>query len=273
MPPLTTVAERINAERLALLGWPRAILLQVAHPLVAAGVIDHSSFRDSSLASARRLRQTVGAMLGIVFGDATEQARVIATIRGIHERVHGTLREPVGAFPAGTPYSAEDPALLLWVHLTLVQSIVIAFDALVAPLSGSERDAYCRETSPVAIALGATAADVPRDWAALETAIDETIRSGAVRVGTDARATAATILRGGMATLAGPVGWATRHLTIGWLPSGIRSQYGFTWSPRDERRAEWLARQLRRTRRVLPAALALWPEARPRAGRRTMAQG
>jgi len=49
-PPLT-VSRRINAERLALLGWSRAILLQFAHPLVAAGVADHSTFRGSPFAA------------------------------------------------------------------------------------------------------------------------------------------------------------------------------------------------------------------------------
>ena len=160
------VSQRVNAERVMLLAWPRAILLQVAHPLVAAGVAEHSSFADGGFAAVHRLWQTVQAMLALTFGDEVEQHGAIEGILAIHRRVHGTLRETVGRFPAGTRYSAEDPDLVLWVHVTLLESMVLAHDALLAPLSGDERDAYCAESAWVPVALGARAEDVPATWAA-----------------------------------------------------------------------------------------------------------
>ena len=111
-----------------ILAWPRAILLQLAHPLVAAGVAEHSTFRAGPVTAAKRLHHTIRAMLSLVFGDEAAQARTIAAIRAIHKRVNGQLKTDVGPFPAGTRYSAEDPALLLWVHMTLIESVVFAHD-------------------------------------------------------------------------------------------------------------------------------------------------
>jgi uncharacterized protein (DUF2236 family) len=68
---LSAITHRINAERLLLLAWTRAILLQLAHPLIAAAVTDHSTFRGSTGAALSRLHHTVHAMLAISFGTTT----------------------------------------------------------------------------------------------------------------------------------------------------------------------------------------------------------
>jgi uncharacterized protein (DUF2236 family) len=257
-----TAAERINAERLVLASWSRAILLQVAHPLVAAGVVEHSSFEGSPAASARRLHHTVRAMLGLTFGDAGTHAQVVAGIRGIHRRVHGRLRHDVGVFPAGTPYSAEDPALLLWVHATLLESVVMAYEAIVRPLSPADRDAYAADAAEVAIELGAVPADVPRTWAALEQYLERTLASGAIAVGPDARTVERALLRGGFSRLTGPVAWANRVLTTGWLPPALREQYGLEWNGRRDRAFRRLISVLRRARRALPGVVTRWKDAR-----------
>jgi len=245
-----------------LAGWTRAILLQVGHPLIAAGVVRHSSFRDNPVSSARRLHHTVRAMLGLTFGDAATHARVIEEIRAIHRRVRGQLKEAVGVFPAGAFYSAEDPALVLWVHATLLESVLQAYDALVEPVGVGDRDAYCREASSVAIELGARPADVPLDWAALERYLSDVRQSGAIVVGPDARAVSTLLLRGRFSTLMGPVAWANRMLTAGWLPSDLRAQYGFEWSGSHDRQFGRVVATVRRARRMLPDAVALWPESR-----------
>ena len=141
------VSQRVNAERVMLLAWPRAILLQVAHPLVAAGVAAHSSFADGGFAAVHRLWQTVQAMLALTYGDPVEQQEAIDGILAIHRRVNGTLHEAVGPYPAGTRYSAEDPDLVLWVHVTLLDSVPLIYETLVAPLSEDERTSYCAESA------------------------------------------------------------------------------------------------------------------------------
>jgi uncharacterized protein (DUF2236 family) len=260
--PGLAIAHRVNAERLVLAGWSRAILLQLAHPLIAAGVADHSSFRASPVASARRLHQTVRAMLGLTFGTETARQRVIDEIRAIHRRVRGSLRTDVGGWRAGTAYSAEDPALLLWVHATVLESAVLAYDAIVGDIDAADRDAYCREAASVAIALGARRADVPVDWSSLTGYIATMYASGALAVGPDARAVGGAVLRGRLSTLTGPVAWANRRLTAGWLPPAIREQYGLPWSDRHDRQFHRVQRVLRRMRAVMPPVVALWPEAR-----------
>jgi uncharacterized protein (DUF2236 family) len=261
------VSWRVNAERVALAGWTRAILLQVAHPLIAAGVVRHSSFRDNPVSSARRLHHTVRAMLGLTFGDAATHARVIEDIRAIHRRVRGQLTEAVGLFPAGAVYSAEDPALVLWVHATLIESVILAYDALVAPIGLTERDAYCREAAGVAIELGARPPDVPLDWRTLERYLSAQRESGAIVVGPDARAVATVLLQGRFSTVLGPIARANRILTAGWLPPDLREQYGLSWSDEHDRKFQRTVRRLRRLRRVLPDAMALWPEASREVGR------
>jgi uncharacterized protein (DUF2236 family) len=256
------VAHRINGERLVLLGWSRAILLQMAHPLIAAGVVDHSSFRASPLTAARRLKETIRAMLGLTFGDDDAHARVVGRILAIHRRVNGRLRERVGSFPEGTPYSAEDPELVLWVHATVIESTVLAYEALVGPLSATDRDTYCDEAAPVAVELGARADEVPRTWDALLRHLGSVSSSGVLAVGADARVVAGALLYGTLSPVTKPLAWGNRLITVGWLPPPIRAAYGLAWDPADER---WLARVLgaiRRLRRITPAFAARWPAAR-----------
>ena len=130
-PKVTSITWRVNAERIVLLGWARAILLQLAHPLVAAGVFDHSGFRGTPYAAASRLYHTVHAMLSLTFGDEAARQRTIEGIRAIHRRVNGVLQETTGPYAAGTRYSAEDPALVLWVHTTLIESVLMVYEKLV----------------------------------------------------------------------------------------------------------------------------------------------
>ena len=141
----------IAGERLALLAWPRAILLQLAHPLVAAGVAEHSGFRSSPFAPFARLHATVGAMRQLTFGTDEEAEAVVRRILGIHDRVNGTLREAAGTHAGGTRYSAHDPALLLWVHATLLDSHVRILEEVLRPFTPDERDRYCRETAVFAV--------------------------------------------------------------------------------------------------------------------------
>jgi uncharacterized protein (DUF2236 family) len=259
---IPSIARRVNGERLVLLGWGRAILLQLAHPLVAAGVFDHSGFRASAAASALRLRHTVQAMLELTFGDEGEQERALNGLRAIHRRVHGVLRDPVGPFPAGTSYSAEDPALVVWVHATLVESMITTYEWLVAPLTEAERDAYCVDAGHLAVALGAREADVPSTWGQTRAYIDRMVASNAIVVGPQARELARAVLRPRGAWLGAPLAWINRTVTAGLLPAPIRDEYGMRWTMRHHRRWHAVGAVLRFVRRTLPDRLALWKSAR-----------
>jgi uncharacterized protein (DUF2236 family) len=256
-----TIVQRVNAERLVLLGWSRAILMQLAHPLVAAGVLDHSGFRGGAAQAAARLHHTVGAMLSLAFGDESRRAAAIGGIRAIHRRVNGTLRTGVGILPAGTPYSAEDPALLLWVHATLLDSNTGVYERLVAPLTTDERDRICDESVPILVALGGDPETAPRTWATLQEYVGGMYGSGILAVSPDARDIAMAVLSPRAAGIPLPLTGLHRVLTTGLLPGSLRHAYGLPWSERHARRFERAVRLLRRLRRVAPPSLAYWADA------------
>ena len=97
-----SVTWKVNREVVVVAGWGRAILMQLAHPSVAAGVHQHSAFRGSLRASLKRLQSTVGAMQAITFGDPEAMIDAAARINAIHDRVRGHCAE-------GRSYSAHDP--------------------------------------------------------------------------------------------------------------------------------------------------------------------
>lgn len=257
------VAFRINGERLVILGWMRAILLQLAHPLIAAGVFEHSGFRESPVAAIRRLHHTTRAMLALTFGDEARRARAIDGIRRIHTRVNGSLRERVGHFPAGTRYSAEDPALLLWVHATLIESMVLSYEHLVGPLTAQDRDDYCAVSVPSSVALGMREAEAPHTWHELEAYLHREYSSGRIAVGPQARELSDALLRTSIPAVLFPARWLSGLVTAGLLPADIRRAYGLSWPETRARRFRRLASAIRALRRLMPRAVARWRDARP----------
>ncbi|HEY4909853.1 MAG TPA: oxygenase MpaB family protein, partial [Methylomirabilota bacterium] len=158
---------KLHREVVLLAGWGRAILLQLAHPMVAQGVADHSGFAEDSWGRVGRLRRTLAAMLALTFGTPEESAGAAAAINRIHDRVHGQLAEAAGPFASSAKYSAHDPALLAWVHATLLDTFLITYERFVAPLTPAERDRYCREASIAAPRLGVPAHVLPCTASAL----------------------------------------------------------------------------------------------------------
>jgi uncharacterized protein (DUF2236 family) len=256
------VSFRINGERLVVLGWARAILLQLAHPLIAAGVWEHSGFRASPIAAVQRLHHTTRAMLAITFGDEARREAALDGIRRIHRRVNGTLRETVGPFAAGTPYSAEDPALLLWVHATLIESMLVTYEALVGPLSPADLDAYCEQSAPASIALGVREEEMPRTWDALQACLRRTYASGAIVVSPQAHELADALLRASLPRPLAAANGITSLLTRGLLPSSVRNDYRMSWTPADERRYRRIVRMLRGLRSIAPVSVARFRDAR-----------
>ena len=257
-----SIAQRVNRERVVVLGWSRAILLQVAHPLIAAGVIEHSAFRGNALEAAVRLHHTVSAMLSLIFGAADQRAAALARIRAIHKTVNGTLKRDAGPFPAHTPYTAEDPALLLWVHATLIDSSADIYQRVVATLTAGELDALCVEAAPVLHELGGDPRTTPMTWRALQDYLRQVYASGALAVSDDARTLGRAVLSPRAAGVVVPFSGVQELLTVGLLPADVRSAYGFDWSEERERRFHRAVRGVRSVRRLLPDVLAHWKVAR-----------
>ena len=256
------VSHRVNREAVVVLGWGRAILLQLAHPLVAAGVGAHSGFDAGALAYVRRMRRTIGAMLSLTFGTESEIRETADRISAIHHRVHGRLDGAVGGYPAGTPYDATDPALLTWVHATLIDSQLRTYALFVGTLARNEEDRYCAEAAQVGPLLGVSASELPDTRDRLDRYLDRMQQEDQLAVGDVARRLAGALLAPSGRRWVAPALWLGRLTTVGLLPEPIRGAYGFPWRAKDARRLRSAAAVLRAARRVTPPLLREWPAAR-----------
>lgn len=148
-----SVTWRVHGDVTAMMvGGVTGLLLQMLHPQVLAGVWDHSRFREDMHG---RLRRTARFIALTTYGGREEAEAVIARVRAIHARVAGTL-------PDGTPYRADDPALLAWVHVTEVTSFLSAYRRYAEPaMSRRAQDAYVAEMARIGRAVGAD--PVPED--------------------------------------------------------------------------------------------------------------
>lgn len=137
-----------------MVGGVSALLLQMLHPAVLAGVWDHSAFRQDMLGRLRRTARFI-AVTGYDSLEAADAA--IEKVREVHTRVRGVL-------PDGTPYAADDPRLLAWVHVTEAVSFLDAWIRYAEPdMSRADQDRYFAEFAIIAERLGAD--PVPRSRA------------------------------------------------------------------------------------------------------------
>ena len=266
-----SVSWKINREIIVVAGWGRAILLQLAHPLVAAGVEAHSSFRGSLRASFGRLCGTVGAMLSLTFGEEEEAISTAARINVIHDRVFGRLGAAAGAFPKGASYSAHDAELLRWVHATLLDSIPLTYELLVGPLTPEEKERYCQEGAVMEPLLDIPTGLLPRNTLALDTYMRDVLGSGRIAITDSSRALARAILFPPRWELLWPAFRPMQLITIGLLPPAVREAYGFQWTERDARALARWTRFITVVLRLVPAFVRQWPSSRRRPAARTLA--
>ena len=261
-------AWRFSREATLLLGaGPRALLLQIAHPSVAAGVADHSNFREDPW---RRLDGTLRSFLTIIYGS-TRAAR--AEIRRLNELHRGIT---------GPGYAARDPELSLWVHATLIESTIAVYGAWLEPLSRGRLVRFYEETKPLARAFGIPDALLPADLDAFEAYYAGMLaEDGPVHPTPVARELAGSILRpplGPLAKLApAGVGEAVRPLldrvpvetyswtlwpSVGLLPPAVRDQYGLGWGPVQQTVSSWLVAGWLAWRPLIPTGWRWMPQAR-----------
>ena len=254
-----TVTWRIDREAAVLLGGGRALLLQIAHPLVAAAVAKHSRFRERPL---ERLWRTLDLMLTIVFADAAGALDAVAAIERVHIGVRGALDGPVGRLPAGTAYAAADPVLALWVHATLVDSALVAYERFVGPLRPHERATYWEQSKRIARILGIPDAMLPGTFAAFRRYVATMLAGDELTVDRDGRDAAAAILRPPVALGVSGLFRLTRFVTAGLLPPVVRARFGLGWSGAEEAALSALAAASRAIVPLLPLSVRFVPHAR-----------
>jgi uncharacterized protein (DUF2236 family) len=220
---------RVHREQVVGLAGPRALLMQAAHPVAFAGFFAHTGAMDEPY---ERLHRTAQAVNLVVFGPRAEAERVTAIVRDVHGRIRGELEQPAGRFPAGTPYAATDPALLLWILATLVDSGLTVYERYVGRLSRDERDAYWRDYRVFGRLFGLAERDMPATIEAFDQYVRGMLDGGDLHVGAEARALAIDIvMRPPVPLHLRPLLEYANFATVGLLPKQVRRLYGFSWDP------------------------------------------
>jgi len=246
-----SVSWRIDRELLVLAGGSCALLMQAAHPMVAAGVAEHSTYATDPFG---RLMRTLESSFEVVFGTCSGADAAVRRVNAIHASVRGRM-------PDGGAYSATDPGALLWVHATLVDTALRVYGRFVAPLTAAEEQAYHVECGRVAILLGVPDSLLPATIGELRGWMADRMADGTIRVTPQARRIAATVLY--PSRLVPRIAWDAAHLvSLSTLPAALRRDYGIGWSAARERGVERIARVSRRALPILPPMLRHAPQAR-----------
>jgi uncharacterized protein (DUF2236 family) len=251
-----SVVWAIGRERVLLMAGPAALLMQLAHPLVAAGVAGHSRFRHDPLA---RLEATLDAVLTISFGDRPQAEAAAARVAATHGRVKGRLGVDVGPFVAGTAYDALDPELALWVYATLVYTAIQGYVQLVGPFPVPLRERYYQESKRFAAMFGVTREALPETYADFRRYVDSMVTAPTLAVGPQAGSLALDVLYPPLPTLARLAGPLVRLITAGLLPSRLRDAFGLRWRPADRHAFRMACATVRAALRALPQAARRWP--------------
>jgi uncharacterized protein (DUF2236 family) len=245
-----SVARRLNRETFVLFGGTATLLLQVAHPLVAGGVAQHSDFRRDPFG---RLMRTLNTTLAIVFGTGS-QAR--AGLRRIDRR-HVPVR---GSTVSGHPYDARDPKLLVWVQVTLVLTSLRLYELVMGRISDAEREEYWAEARFFAGELGATVQSLPPTYDALIRYEQYMLANEVVP-----DATSVALSRDVLAPIRwipAPLYWFSSAFTAGLLPPSIRLALGLPWRARERLWFRFVICALRRFVPATPGPLRVVPHAR-----------
>jgi uncharacterized protein (DUF2236 family) len=223
--------------------------MQIAHPLVAAGVADHSDFTARPF---DRLWRTVDTALTVIFGDDERWREAAARVHDVHAGVSGSRHDAA--------YSALDPALLLWVHATLVDSSIEAYATFVRPLPAEIRARYYLEMRRMGSAFGVPEHLHPPTYPDLRAYLRETIAS--LRPGEESRRLARHVLEPSAPLAMTPLVRLGALAAVGLTPPPIRAGLGLRWGPGAEMAFRSAAATIRRSLPLVPARMRRWPHAR-----------
>jgi len=242
-----------DARLMATSGY--ALLLQVAHPAVGAGVKEHSNFRREPW---KRLLGTLDYLYVVTYGGPERAAAAGQHLREMHKRIKGTD-------PQGRRYHALDPEAYAWVHATLVKSFVIGHERFGRPLRPDQVERLYAEHCALGRVIGVREGDLPPDWATFEPYFDRMVNERL-----EDNATVHDVLDTLRKPLAPPIpvlndrAWAALRLplarvlelaTVGLLPPTLRERLGLRWSRTQEAELRALGAASRATTPVLPKRL------------------
>jgi uncharacterized protein (DUF2236 family) len=266
-----SISWRVNRESAVFLGAGRAALLQLAHPWVTTALEQHSALLADPIA---RFHNTFRVVFTMVFGSLGQALGAARGLFALHGGIRGAMTEDVGAHRRGSPYQANEVSALRWVHATLVESAVLAYECVLGPLAPREREAYYEESKTLAALCGIPGSAMPADWDAFAVYCRAMAESDRLGVSDAARSMARSVLSGAGSWIR-PPRWY-RALTAMWLPERLRREFALQLGDGDRRAAERAARRLPGIYRRLPRAVRFvgpWHEAQARLGGRRAGVG
>jgi uncharacterized protein (DUF2236 family) len=256
--PADSVLRRLASESALMFGGGRALLLQLAHPLVAAGVAAHSGFRHDPLL---RLERTMDLMLALVLGDQQQAREMLRRFHAAHVPIRGALAEEAGKYGAGTPYNAADPALRLWVLATLIDTTLLAYERFVAPLTPGDRTRFYADSLVFARRMGLGAGVMPPTLEEFRGYMDGMLHGDTLVVNATARELAQAVLHPHVSLVPRTGIRVAGFVAAGLLPPWMRAAYGLPWNARRQRALDQLSWTLRTVHPILPKAIRLMPQA------------
>jgi uncharacterized protein (DUF2236 family) len=218
--PPDSMIWRVHGDVVSMMvGGVSALLLQMLHPAVLAGVWDHSNFRTDMLG---RLRRTARFIAATTYGERAEAETAIARVRAVHSHIGGTL-------PDGTPYRADDPSLLAWVHVSEAWSFLAAWQHYGdRRLTLAQEDLYHAEFASIGSALGADA--LPRNRAGTNQALRD-IQPALIADGRTREVARLVLDQTPSNPLAIPLQRTIAQAAVDLLPSWARRMHGLHASP------------------------------------------
>jgi len=252
----TSATWKIGSEAALLLGGSRAVLMQLAHPLVALAVNTHSSYMHDPFGRAER---TFLMSQMLAFGSTSTARQAAHNINRLHTHVQGTLPASAGDHATGTSYFARDPELLLWVHATLVDTVLLFYPMFIRPLDQEEQEQYYQESKTIARLLGLSTADMPRTVNDLRLYVHDMVYSNRLAGTPQARELARQVLFPAGPPVLKPFLYLNLTITCALLPPPIRDIYGLAWSNKQQRVSNLLMRGTRMITPHLPTELRILP--------------
>jgi uncharacterized protein (DUF2236 family) len=230
--------------------------MQLAHPKIAAAVVEHSDFRERPWL---RLWKTLDAMVLLVFGSDAQRRRALASVQRSHDRVRGRLREAGGGLRAGTPYTAHDRDAQAWVLLTLADTSELVFERFVRRFRPVEREELWADWRALGVVFGIPPRLLPVRYAEYRARVRDALEGDGLAVTAAARALAEAILRPKVPLLPRGMWEPAVSLTAGLLPERLRAAYGLPLGARERfEGAVWTGAQ-RLTWRIVPRARRALP--------------
>jgi uncharacterized protein (DUF2236 family) len=255
VPAPDSITWRRAGDGRLLLAAGYALLLQVSHPTVGAGVSEHSRFRSDPW---RRLLRTLDYTYTMVYGGPQAAGQMGRRIRAMHARFRGQR-------PDGRPYHALEPAPYAWVHATLAEAIVAAHERFGCAFSPAERERFWREWRALGRLLGIGAHQLPGDWKGFRVyvhsmtgqlertaAVDEVLEALQRPAPPQLPSALAPAWLLARIPLARVLGLAS----VGMLAPGLRARLGLSWSAASELQLRALGAALRASTPLMPAWLA-----------------